>query len=78
MAAAGLDLHIDLAPGVVCGARSVVPFSNVTVRSTSDLLNVDVAGSVVVANLVAAIVEGAIGSALGGCDGVRERHAAES
>ena len=78
MAAAGLDLHIDLAPGVVCGARSVVPFSNVTVRSTSDLLNVDVAGSVVVANLVAAVVDFADGSSLGGRDLVGARHATKS
>ena len=69
---------MDFADGLVASARGVEPCSNVTVRSTRDTHNVNVAGGVVVANLVAAIVEGAIGSALGGCDGVRERHAAES
>jgi hypothetical protein len=78
MDAAGLDLHMDLAAGVVSGARNVEPLGDVAVRSASDFLNVDVAGGVVVAHLVAAIVDFALGSALGGRDLVVERHATES
>jgi uncharacterized protein (DUF697 family) len=78
MVAGRLDLNIDLAHGVVSGARNAEPLGNITVRSTSDFLNVDVAGGVVVANLVAAVVEFALGSALGGRDLVGERHATES
>ena len=69
---------MDFADGLVASARGVEPCSNVTVRSTSDLLNVDVAGGVVVANLVAAVVDFADGSSLGGRDLVGERHATKS
>jgi hypothetical protein len=78
MVAAGLDLSIDLADGVVSGARSIEPFGNVAVRSTSDIVNIDVAGGVVVANLVATVVDGALGCALSGRNFVRKRHARES
>ena len=76
--AAGLNLHLDLADGVVPGARNAVPFHNVTVGATRDILDVDVTPGVVVAGLVAAIVDGDRGSGLGGRDLVRERHATES
>jgi hypothetical protein len=78
MVAAGLNLQLDLADGVVPGARSVVPFHNVTVGATSDILNVDVAPGVVVAGFVAAVVDFGRGRGLGGRDLVRERHATES
>ena len=77
IAAGELDLHIDFANGVVVGARGVHPFGDVTVRSTVDVRNVDVAGGVVVAILLATVVNGDVGSALGGRNGVRERHTTE-
>lgn len=50
---------------------------NRTIGSTGHILNVNIAGGVVVARLVAAVIDGAVGSALGGCDGVLERVAAK-
>jgi len=70
---AGLDLHINLALGVVLSTRGVKPFCDICVGSTGDILHVDVAGGVVVANLVAAVVDFVDGSALGGRDLVGER-----
>jgi hypothetical protein len=69
---------MDFANGVVSGARNAVPLHDVKVRSTSDILNVDVAGGVVVASLIAAVVNGVCGRGLGGRHGVRERHATQS
>ena len=69
---------MNLADGMVFGARSIHPFRNISVGSTGDALNVDVAAGVVVASLVGAVVDGDFGRALGGRDGVLERHARES
>jgi len=68
---------VDLANRVVAGARHRRPFSNIGCRSTSDILDVNIAGGVVVARLVAAVIDGSVGSALGGCDGVLKRVAAK-
>jgi hypothetical protein len=75
--ASWLDLHMNLAEGFIAGARTSHPFRDVSVRSTSDILNVDITGGVVVTSLVTAVVDGALGRALGGRDGVRKRHATE-
>jgi hypothetical protein len=69
---------MNLTNGVVVGARRVHPFTDVSVRRASDTRNVDVAGGVVVASDLAAVVDRAVGRALGGRDGVRKRHATES
>ena len=77
-AASGSHLHLDLADKAVASARRVLPLANVSVRATTDILNVDVAGGVVVTSLVAAVVDGDVGGALGGLDGVGKRHATEN
>ena len=77
-AASGSHLHLDLADKAVASARRVLPLANVSVRATTDILNVDVAGGVVVASLVAELVNGDFGRALSGRNGVRERHTTES
>jgi hypothetical protein len=77
MVAAWLNLHLDLADGEELGARLVVPFHDVTVGTTSDILDVDVTPGVVVAGLLAAGVDVGYGRGLGGRDLVRERHAME-
>lgn len=69
---------MDLADGFVASAWRIHPFRDVSVRSTSDTLNVDVTGGIVVASHVAAVVDGDVGRALCGCNGVGERHTAES
>jgi hypothetical protein len=69
---------MNLAEGFIAGARTSHPFRYVSVRSTSDIRNVDITGGVVVTGLVTAVVDGALGRALGGRDGVRKRHATES
>lgn len=70
-------LHMDLANGVVVGARNIHPVRDVSVGSTGDVLDVNVASCVVVASLVAAVVDGAVGCALLSRDGVGKRHAVE-
>ena len=68
---------MDLADGVVAGTGDGRPFRNVRSRSTGHILDINIAGGVVVTRLVAAVVDGAVGSALGGCDGVLKRVAAK-
>ena len=69
---------MDLADSVVAGTRSSHPCCNVSVGSTGDTCNVDIAGGVVVASLVATVVDGALGRALCCVDSVREGHTTES
>jgi hypothetical protein len=65
-----LRLYMNLTNGMIVGARSIHPLRDVSVGSTSDTRNVNVTGGVIVASLVAAIVDGSLGSALRGRDGV--------
>jgi hypothetical protein len=69
------NLHLDLADSVVASAWGIHPCRDVSVGRTSDARNVDIAGGVVVASLVATVVNGALGCALGCVDSVRKRHA---
>ena len=69
------SLHLDLTDSVVASAWGIHPCRDISVRRTSDARNVDIAGGVVVASLVATVVDGALGCALGCVDGVRKRHA---
>ena len=69
------NLNMDLADKSVAGTRDVHPFGDIEIGSTSDTFDVDVAGGVVVASLVAAVVDGDLMRAiLGVRDGVRKRH----
>jgi hypothetical protein len=69
---------MDLADRVVGGARNILPFRDVSVRSTVNPRNVDIACGVVVASLVAAVVDGACRCALSCRDFVRKRHTTKS
>jgi hypothetical protein len=67
---------MDLANKSVTGARLVHPFRDIEIGSTSDTFDVDVAGGVVVARLVAAVVDSdCVLAMLGVRDDLRKRHA---
>lgn len=66
---------MNLADKSVAGTRDVHPFGDIEIGSTSDACDIDVAGGVVVASLVAAVVDGDLVRAILGIrDGVRKRH----
>lgn len=69
---------MNLAHRSVASTWGTEPRRDVSVRSASDALDIDVAGGIVVASLVTAVGEGALRCALSGRNSVRKRHAAEA
>ena len=69
---------MDFADESCAGARDTHPFRDISVRSTRDIRNIDIASRVVVASLVATVVYLYLGRALGVRVSVRKRHTNES
>lgn len=69
---------MDLADSVVAGARGIHPLRYISVRSTCDILDIDITGGVVVASYIAAVIHGGRVIALDVRDVVGKRHATKS
>lgn len=71
----GPDLHLDLANGVEAAVRDIHPGRDVSVGSTRNTLDINIAGGVVVASYLAAVIYSGSVLALLVVSLVRERHA---
>lgn len=66
---------MDLADDSKAGTRHIHPLGDIGIRSTSDACDVDVAGRVVVASLITAVVDSDVVRAILSVRlGVRQRH----